>query len=532
MFFKIAACAAALAITSLTASAQIETDSMGDISAWGTRYMKSGEKEFPTRLWNGSDEETLLALMKDVRTQKLTPAERTLLRRVVLSPAQRPSGKNAEALLAERARLMLALGEARAAAALAPRLKQDARGLDAETLAVDLDMASGNEASACRRLSGPVPEGEYWLKLRAVCAVLQENFSGAELAVEVATAQGLTDPWFLEAIFAASGDVPNPPYARFDSGLNIALSAKANLDTQRVTLSSSRPDLAAAAASRRGVPNELRARFAQIAGEIDLMTAQERRDILLARLKDEDYTASSAIEQALELMANPAAPVQLKAQRLSTVLETAARADMARFGGTARLFLADLKQLPKTRETAQHAKMFARAAIAAGDSNTARAWLNATAFEGMEKPNPFEIAALEALDLISGGNDSSASQRAIQKRLIETAKPPRFKREAAQILTLWTGFGHPLSQESRALLTAERSRGKRIDPYTLLAIDAASRSGAIGETALMILDVIDGEPEALNPADTAALITALRRIDAEDVASALALEATAFWKKG
>ena len=108
-------------------------------------------------------------------------------------------------------------------------------------------MASGNEASACQRLSGPVPEGTYWLKLRAVCAVLQENYSGAELAVEFASAQGLNDPWFIEAIFAASGDVPNPPNARFDTGLNIALSSKANLDTSRVTLSASRPDLAAAA---------------------------------------------------------------------------------------------------------------------------------------------------------------------------------------------------------------------------------------------------------------------------------------------
>jgi hypothetical protein len=232
-------------------------------------------------------------------------------------------------------------------------------------------------------------------------------------------------------------------------------------------------------------------------------------------------------------MANPTASPRQQAERLNSILETASRADMARFGGTSRLFLADLKRLPKARDTAPYAKMFTLAAMAAGDSQTARAWLGTTEFEGMANtPDPFEIAALEALDLILGGDDSPASQRAIQTRLIEAAKPPRLKREAARILTLWTGFGHPLSQDGRALLASEKSQGKRIDPYTLLAIDAASRSGAIGETALMILDAIDGEPEALNPADTAALIAALRRIDAEDVASALALEAIAIWKKG
>lgn len=530
MFFKAASCALALVIAALPASAQVQSDSMGDLSAWGTRYMQSGETEFPPRLWSGSDDEVLLDLMKSVRTGKLTPAERTLLRRVVLSPATRPRGKFAEDLLAERARLMLALGEARAAAALAPRLKQDARGLDAETLAVDLDMAAGNEASACRRTYGALPEGEYWLKLRVVCAILQENFSGAELAVEVATAQGLSDPWFLEAVFAASGDVPNPPFARFDSGLNIALSTKANLDTTRVTLSSSRPDLAAAAAKRRGVPNELRARFSQIASESRLINADERRQILLARLQDEDYTASSAIEQALEQLTRPTAPPELKTQRLNTVLETAARGDMARFRGTAELFLDELKQFTRTRETAPYALEFARAALAAGDNQTALSWMNATGFKGVATPDPFDLAILDALDLVTGGDDSPQRRNAIQQSLHDATKTSSQKQRAAEILTLWTGFDQRLSMQSRALLAQQRSRGKRVDPYTLIAIDAASRSGAIGETALMVLRVTDGAPEELNPADAAALIAALRRIGANDVAQDLMLEVTQFWK--
>jgi len=174
MSFK-AVCTALLAAIALPAGAQVASEGMGDLDAWGARYLETGETEFSTNLWSGSDDETLLSLLKATQTSSLTPAERTLLRRVVLSPTRKPTGNRAEALLAERARLMLELGEAKAAAALAPRLKQSARGLDAETIAVDLDMASGNEASACGRLSGPVPEGNYWLKLRAVCAVLQEN---------------------------------------------------------------------------------------------------------------------------------------------------------------------------------------------------------------------------------------------------------------------------------------------------------------------------------------------------------------------
>jgi len=531
MSFKAIAAALALIMTALPVTAQVSSEGMGELDAWGSRYLETGEKEFPPRLWSGSDDEVLLSLMKSVRTARLTPAERKLLRRVILSPTRKPTGKSAEALLTERARLMLELGEARAAAALAPRLKKGARGLDAETIAVDLDMASGREASACARLSGPVPEGQYWLKLRAVCAVLQENYSGAELAVEFATTQGLHDAWFIEAIFAASGDVPNPPFARFDSGLNIALSSKAKLDTSRVTLASSRPDLAAAAASRPGVPTELRARFAQIAGEIDLISPQSRRQILSKRLNEPDYRASSGIEQALQTMLDPAATVPQKAQRLNTVLSSLSRGELSRYASTARLFLPDLQRLPRVRETAPYALSFARASLAAGDGNLARHWLGVSQYDGIEPPDPFSAAMIEALDMISSERTSPAAQRAIQKRLLGAAQSSTEKQAAADMLTVWTGFGLTLNIDARALLIEQRSRKTRIDPYTLLAIDAAARSGAIGETALMVLAQTKGAPQKLASADLAALIAALRIINADDVATGLALEASSFWKQ-
>ena len=117
------------------AAAQVESESPDDISAWGQRYLSIGEPEFPSNLWRYSDDDTLLALMQSVRTADLSPAERRLLRRAVLSPATRPLGTKAEELLAERARLMLELGEERAAADLVPQLEEETLGLDAETLA-------------------------------------------------------------------------------------------------------------------------------------------------------------------------------------------------------------------------------------------------------------------------------------------------------------------------------------------------------------------------------------------------------------
>lgn len=518
-------CAAAL-----PAQAQIESDSMDDLNAWGQRYLSSNETEFPTSLWRNSDDETLLALLQSVDPSALNPAERSLLRRVILSPATPPVGPQAEAVLAERARLMLALGEARAAAALVPQLEQAAPGLDAETLAVDLDLASGQEASACGALSDPTREGPYWLKLRAVCAVLQDNFSGAQLAIEVAAAQGVNDDWMVEAIFAAAGDTPNPPGAKFDTGMNIALSSKAALDTTRVTLSAERPDLAAAAALRPGVPVELRARFAELASERDLISAEDRRRILLDRLQDEAYSPSSEIEQVLRDFSDPLISDQVRAEQLAGLLADRSNESLNQYRSTARLFLPDLEALPQTPEIAPFALEFATAAMVAGDRDLSLSWLGAFEFEGVEQPDPYQLALLEAVDVIAGGDASPASLRAIEKRLTNTIDSVPREQQAARIFSVWTALGFPLSPIARDFIVQVADEGERMAQGHIAGLKAASLSNAIGEAALMVLATTNGDVERLASPDVALLIEALIDLEAEDLARALALESVGYWR--
>lgn len=531
MCFKRLLLSAAIFCVPLGASAQVQSEGMGDITAWGARYLEESEGEFPAQLWQRSSDDTLLELMRTAKTTHITPTERTLLRRAILSPTRKPTGDKADDLLAERARLMLALGEAEAAAALVPKLKTDARGIDAETLAVDLALARGDEATACRRTRGaaPLPEGMYWMKLRAVCAVLEEDFARAEFAVELASGQGLNDAWFVSAIFAASGDGANPPNARFDSGLNIALSAKADLDQSRITTSSSRPDLAAAAAQRRGVPPQLAERFATIAAEAALLSPQDQRRILMARMQEDAYTPQNSIQTAISTFRDPAATTGDRARRLDIALRSAGRGDISRISATAELLLPELQQLSKTPETAQYALTFAQAALTAGDNRLAQSWLGATEFEGARTPDPFDIVKLEALDLITGGDRSAASQSAIQARLISTAERNSQRQDAAKILTLWQGFGLSLGPEGRALVASHGGGGQRADLGAMTAIEASAQSGAIGETVMRVLSVTDRSPQQLAMRDVAVLVKALRQVGAEDAAQALAIEAMALW---
>lgn len=529
MSFRRLALAAALTVTPLNALAQIESEAMNDITAWGARYLEASEGEFPSRLWQRSDDDTLLELMRSAKTTRITPAERLLLRRVILSPTRRPRGDKADELLAERARLMLALGEAEAAAELVPRLETEARGIDAETLAIDLALARGDEATACRRTqsAAALPSGMYWMKLRAVCAVLRDDFARAEFAVELATAQGLDDSWFINAIFAASGDIPNPPNARFDSGLNIALSTKADLDQSRITTSSSRPDLAAAAALRPGVPPDLAERFATLAAQSALISPQEQRRILVARMRNEDYVPQSAIQAAISSSRDPTLSAAIKAEQIERALSGVSAGDFSGRSAAAQLLLPDLQRLPRLPETAQYALLFAKTALIAGNNSLAESWLRATSFQGEETIDVFEVAKLKAVSVMSRSDTSSASQTEAQAELIEAAKSDRQKRDAAKLLMLWQGFDLRLMSEARTLMTEYGDQGDPLSAGQLSAIEAAAREQAIGEAALRILATTNRSPDKISPRDMAALVSALRRLGADDIARIIAVEAMA-----
>lgn len=512
------------------AAAQVESESLDDISAWGQRYLSIGEPEFPSNLWRYSDDDTLLALMQSVRTADLSPAERRLLRRAVLSPATRPLGTKAEALLAERARLMLELGEERAAADLVPQLEEETLGLDAETLAVDLEMASGQELSACSELDGPVRDGGYWLKLRAVCAVLQDNVAGAQIAIEFAESQGVMDEWTVAAIFAAAGDAPDPPEARYDTGLNIALSAKADLDTSNVEPSIERPGLAAAIAQRPGVPADLRVLFAEAASEFALIEAADRRDVLLARLEDPEYEPADSVEQALSDLTDPLASDETRSASIADVLSSAAGEGVAHYRSIADLFATDLQQLPQNEATAVHALAFSKAALMAGERDLSQAWLTTFRSFASVPADPFDQAVLNAAQAIAGGETSPAALRSIEKRLITTASSTEREIQAVNILTLWTGLGIPVSPIGRDFVSQTTDRGERLAQGHVTSLKAAAQAGARGETALMVLAISQGDTSALAGPDVITLLETLIAIGADDVARDFALETSRFWK--
>ncbi len=580
-----AAAGLALAVCALqlaqvpAAVAQVEMGGIGDVDAFGAGYLEDGETAMPTNMWTASRTEDLLPLMQQVRTSPLTPAERSLLRRVVLSPAARPAGDMAEQVLAERARIMFEIGEAEAAADLLGRLDENPSGLDAETLSVDLQLALGNHATACSRGEGRALEGAFWAKLRTVCALLRKDFAGAELAAEIAGAQGVEDDWFFGAVFAATAenDEATQPAARYDRGLNLALSEAAGLEPGETLIASQRGDLAAAMAQRESLPIGLRVHAAGIAAEAGLIDAALHRSLYDALLAQEAYQASRPIEVALapekvaparavpqgnvdeeaaedeakaagqsgtaeeagsrpadgEAAAQAAEPEPVdpavRADYIASALQSAT-GTAARFAAVSRLLQSSLEDLPRTAATSTHGLLFARAAIAAGDPALAASWHRVTTVEGARQPDAFEHAWTEGLILLARGGVRAEDAAPVSDAMTAAADTTGKERAAAQLLAAWTAQDIAASAEARALIGKLEPPARAVNEWRLLSIGAAAEADAAGEVVLGVIGLTNGDPTQLAPLDLVLLIEALQDINAADAARQIALESTGYWK--
>ncbi len=522
--------ASGLALAGL-AGAQVEEGGLGAVDPFGTGYLEEGQTAMPTDMWKASRTDELLPLMRQVRTRNLTPAERSLLLRVVRSPAARPDGADADKVLAERARILYELGEAEAAADLMGKLEENPRGLDAEAIAVDLQLALGQDRSACSRLQGELREGAFWARLRAVCAVLQEDFAAAELAIEFAQGAGVDDDWFYQAVLSpALGEDADRPPARLDTGLNLALSTKLGLQPPVNAITPTRPDLADAMATRRSLPVNVRVLAAGLAAESGLMDAQAHRALYSELLRQEGFQPARPIEVAILALDDSGADPQDQARKLAMALRSSA-GNPARFAAASRLFLDDLKRLRRSAETARFGLVFARAALAAGDLEQAERWSRAGRIKGAPPLDDFDQAMVDALVLMARGNRSPKALNDISNRLVEFASGSQRKTEAARLFALWTALEIPPPAAARGLMALQPARQDvAISDWRMLAIKAAGEADAAGEAVLSILSLTQGDPSRLPEANLIMIIDALNAIGADDVSRAMALEATGYWK--
>ena len=223
----------------------------------------------------------------------------------------------------------------------------------------------------------------------------------------------------------------------------------------------SRPDLAAAMATRTSLPLEVRIPAAGLAAEAGLLDGAAHRALYSELVAQEGYEPVRSIELAVAALDDPEETAAIKARSLDIALRASA-GNPARFLAASRLFAEDLAALERDIDTAPYAMSFARAEIALGRLDRAAAWLDRSPIIVPEpEPAPEEVAEPAA----------DAGEEA------ETA--PQEGGEADAAAEVEAG-AEPVADEP-----AEAAEGEA---------DTESGEEAAGET-----EDPDGEPEAVEP---------------------------------
>lgn len=510
--------------------------------------------------WAGSDDAELLRMLTELEPRLMTPAEKRLLYWVIGSPVDVPGDEDSRNLLTKRADTLLRIGKPRAALRLFAILAESDRLIPIEEveeeeevddeevekpfikshteLAVDLHIAMARFDEACQQVETNELVTEFWVKLRIVCGLIDNDMQAVGRATEVADTEEIDDPWFFENVQSFTRDRKTTRLARFDSGMSFVMSVLGKLNVPSNAFISVRPDLSAIFASFKTLPIVLRTISAGISAEAGVLNPEIHREVYHSLIGTEGFVPSNAIEEAFRVLNRPSATVETKAQALSAALKESTN-DVSRFEAVARLLADYIGELPRNEITEVHALEFASAFIAVEDYASAWMWLNPGLFAGGTVANAFDKALLDGVVVTAGGVRESPIPRltveideeAVANRLLETVDRSWQRSRIVQLTSTWSSFGYAIPVELRQFLSNRRGLGDRsLSSADRLRISSAVETDAIAEVVLLALLATKNEPNQLNPADFAFLLSALRRVGAEEQARRLAIEASEYWK--
>ncbi|MGE0597693.1 MAG: hypothetical protein AB7P07_15125, partial [Hyphomonadaceae bacterium] len=171
---------------------------------------------------------------------------------------------------------------------------------------------------------------------------------------------------------------------------------------------------------------------------------------------------------------------------------------------------------------ANGALLFARAAIAGGDTQLARRLTEAARAAGVDQA---AMAPLDAALAVMNNARGEQALMAVRRRI--DAGGASGARGAARDVAILTALGLPSDGAVQSFLLANAPQGgARADAGAMAALASAAERGAMGEAALLaVVAAGEGGPARLDADSLASLLRALRTVGLEDDARRIAVEA-------
>lgn len=501
-----------------TAHAQVQVQPLAapDLFSVGT-----GASDLPADFWQGSSGGLLRAVLPDLGSKPLTPAAAALARHILSAAGNAPDGVgNDENLAGVRAEVLLRLGDAAGAEAIADHTPDLSQKPNLSRAGAEAALIRGEEDKACAIGDALVAgrDGAFWLRLRAFCQARAGQIAPAQLTLDLAQQQGSSpdyDRLMAALLMGATGAMPT-----FDNALDFAISKRVSTDWT-AALDAAPAAIAVAVAENAAAPPPARLEAAARAARLGwpspdayAVVSPPPPDVATA---DQPGPAG---EGALAALAAATNDLSLKEQAVIALLKRAK--DPAEFQAFARICAPAIAQVMSAHPVLRDPALFAMAAAAGGDVASAKA-ARAEVGQGGPAPSPLDLAVLDALISAASPQPDPAVLDALDGAAAHADGAARTR--AAGALALLGALGAPLSPGARFDVAGSDLGPAALPPGRLLALDLAAEGGRIGDTALYVLSTaLDAGAAGPAPGDRALLVRALAKAHLDADAHAYAVE--------
>ncbi|MFQ5958505.1 MAG: hypothetical protein ACE5LF_03965 [Alphaproteobacteria bacterium] len=507
---------------------------------------EEAEGGFGFDMWRGSPRALVERLLPQLPAGVTSRAINALARRLLLSSAAPPEGPRRASLTALRVGRLAAMGEGVALNHLlraAPQQLHDAvlarARLDALLLTADHVGACGQARELVRSDESP-----YWDKVLIFCQALNGQHDAAALGVALLRERGADDdPAFRQLLRALAGESDIDLSGLSEpTALHLAMLNAARVPAPESAVESASPAIARAVALTATTPLELRLRAAERAEAMGVLptetlvelyasvafTTKELANPLTRAKTDQGPMTRALLYQALRNQVVPAA----RAEVLRACWRLGRESDgWDGFATAARATLDSLLSLTPSPEIVWIAGDAARALLAAGRPDAARAWFELA--QGQASANAEAKVAGAALWPLIKLADGEGLMPWEPERLVDWWQaqrnvPADDRRERATVLY---GLLAALGEDVPVDLVLDLVDGpvqqwsKTLAPGLAQRLAAAAAEGRIGETVLLALVALDPSVRGMpGPLALDAAVSALVQVGLEGEARAVALE--------
>lgn len=480
-----------------------------DLETVGTLGPENGG--LGTALWRGTERRFVEEMLPRLPVNASSPTMRDLMRRLLLTSAAAPEGKNrAKSLIALRVRLLAAMGDLNGLSGLLAALPgnvTDSRLLEVEA---DARFLANDNARACAIAASQVEvdDSAYWQKAMVFCEILAGDPGTADLGLSLLRELGEDDSAFFSLagmlLSGSGGTLKSLPRA---TSLKLAMARAAKAQLPPDVVASTNPGVLRTIAVNPNVPPEVRLDAAERAEAAGALATESLRQLYssidfsaedlakpLSRAREMGGPIARALLYHLALAQNvPTAQAEIVKNALDI-----ARAE-GRYGAAARVFSPVVAKIEPSAALLWFAPDAIRLMLSNDTPDGARPWFSLLQSSSLfQEDSAVEVVRLTPLVRLVGTMGLEKEPRDLDAWWAQVKDRPGAAGDAALLYSMLSALGDDVGFAAWRQLEAPAGMSPvaMIHPALWFRLQAATRQARAAAASAAEQRARDGEDPA------------------------------------